>query len=606
MQKLILSIYILVISLFILVVTPDKVLAQCQCAEWTCEFITDPQTGGTSQNCWCSTQGSACGTSCGAGYYACNNGCCPVGGGATPGGGGGCWDGTVNCPAGGTISLGQPINTFCRRNPNLGGVVMCRPPGSAQRETGCCGGGDGGGNCVNYQVTTYACCAAGSREQCTNSSSTYTKQVLWPGVPTTACFEYDQYGQLRIDTYVSHVNTNCGPRPGRDGDGNRNQGCDYIVTCSKITRACSCVSSAPSPTSTPSAPSCSTTTPSAPTLQSPSNGAVIATTQTNLRWNNTGQAWGIGCPTNNNRFEVYIGTTPASLALAGTVSGSTGSIVFNGTSGQTYYWRVRARNGSLNTDSPVWSFSITLPNIDPWWQAKDGDVTTNGDITSLVPNTQLFNTVGLGGYPGVPVYGGTFNLTGNTSRISVPRWNSDTNTLLSRQFNYSYFENLIPDDVNFNNISNLASGGSAYSDSYHWFRAIGNTTISSDVNIGNRKVILFVEGGNLTINGRINLNDGNGFFGAFVDGNITVGNSVTGAPSLEGVYLSNGSFNTGAGTSQLHVRGSVASFGGINLQRDLSNNNSTPAELFEFAPDQMMLFPEKLMFRRNKWSEVAP
>lgn len=27
---------------------------------------------------------------------------------------------------------------------------------------------------------------------------------------------------------------------------------------------------------------------------------------------------------------------------------------------------------------------------------------------------------------------------------------------------------------------------------------------------------------------------------------------------------------------------------------------------FEFAPDQVMLFPQKLMYRRTKWAEVAP
>lgn len=31
-----------------------------------------------------------------------------------------------------------------------------------------------------------------------------------------------------------------------------------------------------------------------------------------------------------------------------------------------------------------------------------------------------------------------------------------------------------------------------------------------------------------------------------------------------------------------------------------------PAELFEFAPDQILLYPDKLGFRRTRWSEVAP
>ena len=59
----------------------------------------------------------------------------------------------------------------------------------------------------------------------------------------------------------------------------------------------------------------------------------------------------------------------------GTVASGTGSTAFSGTADTTYYWKVRAKNGSANTDSAVWSFTI---NEGPWWQVKDGDVTTNG------------------------------------------------------------------------------------------------------------------------------------------------------------------------------------------------------------------------------------
>ncbi|KKP57349.1 MAG: hypothetical protein UR48_C0019G0017, partial [Microgenomates group bacterium GW2011_GWD1_33_9] len=31
-----------------------------------------------------------------------------------------------------------------------------------------------------------------------------------------------------------------------------------------------------------------------------------------------------------------------------------------------------------------------------------------------------------------------------------------------------------------------------------------------------------------------------------------------------------------------------------------------PSEIFEFAPDQILLFPPNLMFKRTKWTEVAP
>ncbi|MBM3181982.1 MAG: hypothetical protein FJZ86_16790 [Chloroflexi bacterium] len=41
-----------------------------------------------------------------------------------------------------------------------------------------------------------------------------------------------------------------------------------------------------------------------------------------------------------------------------------------------------------------------------------------------------------------------------------------------------------------------------------------------------------------------------------------------------------------------------SSFGGITMQRDLTDDSTTPAEFFEFAPDQIMLFHEQLKFKR--------
>jgi len=41
------------------------------------------------------------------------------------------------------------------------------------------------------------------------------------------------------------------------------------------------------------------------------------------------------------------------------------------------------------------------------------------------------------------------------------------------------------------------------------------------------------------------------------------------------------------------------------MQRDLTDDTVTPAELFEFAPDQIILFPKQLQFKRAKWAEVV-
>ncbi len=241
--------------------------------------------------------------------------------------------------------------------------------------------------------------------------------------------------------------------------------------------------------------------------------------------------------------------------------------------------------------------TITAPYATPWWQVKDGDITTGGNLSSLVPTggaTQYFDTIGSGGFPGIPVYNGSFNLTASPTKISTNQWNAGTATTSSRLFNYSFFSNLIPEDV---------ISGEIYSDGYRW------NIISGDYNIpasdfGSNKEIYFIDG-NLTISGNINVTDNLGFVAFFVSGNISVNPTISGSPAIEGIYISNGTFSTGAGTSQLHLRGSVAALGGVSLQRDLADDTN-PAELFEYAPDQILLFPDKLGFRGQRWIEVAP
>ena len=226
----------------------------------------------------------------------------------------------------------------------------------------------------------------------------------------------------------------------------------------------------------------------------------------------------------------------------------------------------------------------------PWWQVNDGDITSSGDIVSRLPSGKYLNTVGSGGFPGIPVYNGQIGTAPGT--ISSTGWNANTETSLTRIFNYSFFENLIPDDV---------VSGQIYSDGYKWTMITGDYTLPA-TNFGSTKNILFVNG-NLTINGNINVDDNVGFFLVIVKGTITINPTVT---EIEGIYETDAGLTTGLGTTQLKVRGSVASYGGITLQRDLPDDTVTPAELFEFAPDQVVLFPQKLMFKRFKWAEVAP
>jgi hypothetical protein len=255
----------------------------------------------------------------------------------------------------------------------------------------------------------------------------------------------------------------------------------------------------------------------------------------------------------------------------------------------------------------------------PWWQVKDGDVTTNNDLNSNVPTGSFFDLPGEGGYPGVAAYGGTTDLT--TPNVSSKGWLVGSTATNAKTYSYAYFAGLIPDDIlslispvdNTNASTSLSSScTNPDTNGYCWYKYDGAANgglplVLSTTNIGTNKDILLVDNASLNITGNINLTDGAGFFMTVVNGSIAVDPTVGGgsSPNLEGLYFADGTLSTGIANSQLWLRGMVASVGGMDLQRNLSDN-SNPSELFEFAPDQIMLYPKTLGSRAMNWKEVAP
>ncbi len=311
--------------------------------------------------------------------------------------------------------------------------------------------------------------------------------------------------------------------------------------------------------------------------------------------------------------------------------------------------------GSTPTPSPTPSPTPTPTPIPPvgWWQVSDADVSTNGDLTSLIPDTcilpacnPVFGLKGTGGFPGVPSYGGSADFSLNSdSGIAAEtpyNWSADTQSSFRKTYNYAFFEAQIPTDVVPTEIDSSASpscvpgggctlnggffnsGGTA-TRGYVWYHFDGETldtlTINGNVNlVGTRKVVLLIEGGDLNISGRINIGTpGSGFFMAVVGknasggkGNILIDDSVSrpSAAAIEGVYLAEGQISTGTGgtdsDSPLYLRGSFAAYGGMVLERNLADDSDTPAEFIEYAPEIIATFPRVFTTRRMSWKEVAP
>jgi hypothetical protein len=273
------------------------------------------------------------------------------------------------------------------------------------------------------------------------------------------------------------------------------------------------------------------------------------------------------------------------------------------------------------------SVDIEITASDPWWQAENADVWTNSNLTSQLPASEYFdlradfNNDGnpdAQGYPGVPVYNGSTNLT--TSNASQTGWVSKASHL-SSIYDYSYFMKKVTENIkkSWTQITTATVGSNYFRDSgsvidgYKWFFRDGSLTLTGgqflDTDGDTDKVVLFVNG-DLNINERVKLQDGTEFFMAIVSGNINANypNSSSGLePELEGIYVANGRFNTGSYSNQLKIRGSVVAWDGVRLQRDMGNNNSsTPSEYFKFGPDLLFKIPSIFGRSEIQWKEVAP
>ncbi len=270
---------------------------------------------------------------------------------------------------------------------------------------------------------------------------------------------------------------------------------------------------------------------------------------------------------------------------------------------------------------------VTVAWLDPWWQVKDADVSTNGDLNSPIADTAdypYFDDKGPGNFPGVPAYGGlTDTLDGdNASELG---WLANSSYNAATRYDFNYFYNAIPSGLTPTIIDETTIGqayfnnhtGTYDSQNNEWFEfdasIVPDLTFQGAIDIGSRKIIIFVKDGNAKLDGTINLLDGSGLFLLITEGNTIVNPGVGGGvnPNLEGIFISDGNFQTGTTGSesdnQLRVRGSIAAYGDIDLERHLGAGNSTiPAELFELAPDLALHFPNALGARNISWHEVAP
>ena len=284
------------------------------------------------------------------------------------------------------------------------------------------------------------------------------------------------------------------------------------------------------------------------------------------------------------------------------------------------------------TTSDLLTVTVTVPG--PWWQVQDADVITNGNLISPIPLTCVlpvcnpyFDLKGQGGYPGVPSYFGSASFGEGGVSEDPFGWLANSMTTLNKVYDYSYFQSMVRSNVEINEIVEPEIQGGylinqgTQSRGYVWFKRQGDLTITGVANLQSRKVVLLVDG-DLYLGrppaqsgSNIRVQDGTGFFMAIVSGDIIISpkaeiDPLNPQPVFEGIFLAEGQVKTGTDgpglDGQLWIRGSVAAYGGIVLERDLTDNGLTPAEFFEYGPDLLFTFPRDLTSRKYKWKEIAP
>lgn len=356
---------------------------------------------------------------------------------------------------------------------------------------------------------------------------------------------------------------------------------------------------------------CVTDAPTAPVLVAPSNGTTLSTTDVTLDWNATSD-WGTGCPSNSNTYRVYLNeSSPPTTQIASVGSGTTASN-FTGEFGKTYYWRVGAHNGSLETLSGIRSFTIQSGAAqNAWWQVEGAGVyagSTTGGVTigSQVPSGNYLLIPGTAGSVAALMRGsGTYD-TGDGG-LSTSAWSALTK-YQGRRVDYAYLAAQL--GVTTSTSNDWASEAmdkpvyEATKEFYYLKPSTGEANLSADWSVLSGEKYVVVVDGDLRLDHNVTVANG-GFLLWVVSGNITVAPTVA---ELEGLMLSSGNWITetnGGSDTQLVISGSVVSWGSIELNRNLGGAaNASPAERFVYRPDLLFEMPKKVKTFVMQWAEV--
>lgn len=268
------------------------------------------------------------------------------------------------------------------------------------------------------------------------------------------------------------------------------------------------------------------------------------------------------------------------------------------TSGHYLCLNIRAKDGAGNIGN--WNDSTKVLVGGAWDQVLD-----NGDIHSVgainfkhIPNgSYLSNGYGVITSNSTAVFGkdGLADPSYRAHNPSVPDWTIKNYSSTIAAGNFSHFYQLLGSPT-----ATTFTGGSIGSSGIY-YSAVSVNTASWSIGSNVKAVVLI--NGDLTISNNITVPVGSSVV-FITNGNIVIDGSVN---TLEGVYLAQGTFNTGNSSAALIARGSFTSFGGFILGRDLDVNNLTSAaEKFEARPDLLINMNQAIKEPFFTWQETTP
>jgi hypothetical protein len=288
-------------------------------------------------------------------------------------------------------------------------------------------------------------------------------------------------------------------------------------------------------------------------------------------------------------------------------------------------------NAPVNCPSKVVDV-INPVSYPAWWQAKEGDVHANRDISNYIPSSTpppYLCLDGAASFPGVISNSGSVDLHNSDPSLKVSRteWqvNGETSENLSgfginnTLYDYHYFDQKLPTSrCNFD-------GSRPTVDPINCPEGIYKTPLLTDITVNNQwpnitsteKFVILVDG-NLTFTKKIAVDPG-GFIAFIVKGDIILDRAVGENPAsssdktLEGVYIADGFIrsmrvsDTPDTNKRFNGGGIFIAYGGFDLRRDLGNrNDQNPSEYFEYRPDFLINFPKEFAEKPQVWQESAP